>query len=110
MGRRDASGDAGRVALWVLVALILAFAVLGVILSFAMGWTDYGMMGLGFGWMGLFMAVPAIVLVLILLVVVGALDRGGPQYDVPLETLNLRLARGEITLEEYHALRTELRR
>jgi uncharacterized membrane protein len=94
----------------VVVALILAVAVLGVIVSFAMGGMGSGMMGMGFGGMGLVMAIPAIVLVLVLLVVLGAFDRTFETRSYAVETLRLRLARGEIPPEEYEALREELLR
>ncbi|MFQ5838615.1 MAG: hypothetical protein ACE5HJ_07510 [Thermoplasmata archaeon] len=108
MSSRSDVGEVARILLWLLVALILAFAVLGVIMSFGMGWTGYGMMGMGFGWMGFLMAIPAIVLVLILLAVLGAFDRTYPSRSTALETLELRLARGEIDLEEFKRLREEL--
>ncbi len=110
MSRTSGTADAARLLVWVLVALILALAVLGVIMSFAMGWTGFGMMGMGFGGMGLVMAIPAIVLVLILLVVLGAFDRTYETQGSAMETLQLRLARGEIPPEEYEALRKELLR
>ncbi|MFQ6012178.1 MAG: SHOCT domain-containing protein [Thermoplasmata archaeon] len=110
MSRPSEAGEAARILVWVLVALILALAVLGVIMSFAMGWTGFGMMGMGFGSMGFVMAIPAIVLVLILLVVLGAFDRTYEAQSAALEVLQLRLARGEISLEEYETLRTKLLR
>lgn len=113
MGARSEIVEVGRILLWLLVALILAFAVLGVVMAFAMGvwgWGMGGMMGWGMGWWGLLMVVPALVLILILLVVLGAL--GGPTGpgDGAREALDLRLARGEITVEEHRRLREELRR
>ncbi len=109
MSDRGEASEVTRVLLWLLVALILAFAILGVVMSFGMGW-GYGMMGMGFGWMGLLMAIPAIVLVLILLVVLGAFDRTYPSRDRALESLDIRLAKGEVSLEEYKRLKEELRR
>ncbi len=75
MSRVSEADDTAGILLWALVALFLVMTVLGVILSFTMGWTGFGMMGMGFGALGLVMAVPAFVLVLILLVVLGAFDR-----------------------------------
>ncbi len=112
MSRNEAT-DAARILLWLLVALILAFAVLGIVMSFAMGWTGWtghGMMGFGFGGMGFLMAIPVIAIVLILLVVLGTFDRTYPPRSSAMEVLRLRLARGEITLEEYTRLEEELRR
>ncbi len=68
------------------------------------------MIGMGAGGMGLIMAIPAIIIVLILLVVVGAFDKTYTQSNTALETLQLRLARGEITPEEYSSLREQLMR
>ncbi len=75
MSRVSEANDTARILLWALMALFLVMAVLGVILFFTMGWTGFGMMGMGFGALGLVMAVPAFVLVLFLLVVLGAFDR-----------------------------------
>lgn len=108
MRRYGGTNEAARLLIWVLVALILALAVLGVVLSFAMGWTGPGMMGMGFGGMGWVMAIPAIVLVLILLVVLGAFDRTYETRSSAMETLQLRLARGEIRPEEYEVLKEQL--
>lgn len=102
------TGDPSRVLLWLLVALILAFAILGVIMSFALGWRGFGMMGMGFGWMGFVMAIPVLVLVLILLAVLGTFDRTYDTKKTALETLGLRLARGEIPIEEYERVKGEL--
>ncbi len=77
-------------------------------MSLAMGWTGFGMMGMGSGWMGLIMAVPAIVIVLIILVVLGAFDTTYSSRNLAVETLDLRLARGEISLEDYSKLKEEL--
>ena len=110
MSRVSEADDTGLILVWVLVALFLALAILGVILSFAMGWIGFGMMGMGFGAVGFVMAIPAIVLVLILLVVLGAFDRTYETQSSAMEALKLRLARGEIPPEEYEALRKELRR
>ncbi|MFQ5908246.1 MAG: hypothetical protein ACE5JE_05415 [Thermoplasmata archaeon] len=110
MRRTTGTAESARLLRWVVVALILAVAVLGVIVSFAMGGTGFGMMGMGFGGMGLVMAIPAIVLVLVLLVVLGAFDRTFETRSSAIETLRLRLARGEILPEEYEALKEELLR
>jgi putative membrane protein len=110
MSGRSEAGEIARVLLWLLIALILAFAVLGVVMSLTMGWMGPGMMGFGFGWMGFVMAIPAIILVLILLAVLGTFDRTYTSKGAALEALELRLARGEISLEEYRKLREELLR
>jgi uncharacterized membrane protein len=110
MSGRSELGEVARVLLWLLIALILAFAVLGVVMSLTMGWVGPGMMGFGFGGFGFLIAIPAIVLVLILLAVLGAFDRTYPSSRTALEALELRLARGEISMEEYRKLREELER
>lgn len=110
MGGRSDGGEVARVLLWLLIALILAFAVLGVVMSLTMGWVHPGIMGAGFGWMGFIVAIPAIILVLILLAVLGAFDRTYTSKSAALEALELRLARGEISVEEFNRLREELLR
>ena len=99
MSRVSEADEAPRILLWVSVALFLVMAVLGVILSFTMGWAGFGMMSMGFGAAGLVMAIPAIFIVLILLVVLGAFDRTYGTQSSAMETLQLRLTRGEISLE-----------
>lgn len=110
MSRVNKADDTARILLWALMALFLVMAVLGVLLFFTMEWTGFGMMGMGFGALGLLMAVPAFVLVLFLLVVLGAFDRTYGTRSSAMEVLQLRLARGEISPEEYASLRGELRR
>ena len=99
-----------RILLWALLALFLVMAVLGVTLFFTMEWAGFGMMGMGFGAVGLVMAIPAFVLVLILLAVLGTIDRTYETHGSAMETLQLRLARREISLKEYELLQGELRR
>ncbi len=110
MSRVSEANDTARILLWALLALFLVMAVLGVTLFFTMEWTGFGMMGMGFGAVGLVMAIPAFVLVLFLLVVLGAFDRTYGAHSSAMEVLQLRLARGEISPEEYVSLRRELRR
>ncbi len=100
-----------RLLLWLIIAIVLAFGILAVVVSFTMtGWTGHPMMGLGFAWMGIIMAIPAIVIVLILLAVLGNLDTTYQPKSSALRTLELRLARGEIGLEEFGRLKEELER
>ena len=110
MSRVSEADDTARILLWTLMALFLVMAVLGVILSFTMGWAGFGMMSTGFGTWGFVMAISAIVLVLFLLVVLGAFDRTHGTQSSAMETLQLRLAQGEISPKEYVSLRGELRR
>ncbi|MEE9181049.1 MAG: hypothetical protein V3U33_00560 [candidate division NC10 bacterium] len=67
-------------------------------------------MGKGFDTVGFVKAIPAIVLTLILLAVQGTFDRGYGTHSSAIEVLQLRLARGEISPQEYGSLRGELRR
>lgn len=113
MSERTAAREASRILLWLLLALILSFAVFGAVMAFAMGTWGYGtmggMMGWGMGWWGVVMVVPALVLILILLAVLGTFDRvpPGPPSRAK-EALDLRLARGEISVEEYERLREKI--
>lgn len=97
-----------RQTLWLLVGLVVAVAILLPVLAISLGWTGSGMMGVGM--MGGVMLLPIVVLVLVLLVVLGAFDQTPVTSDASLEALNLRLARGDVSLEEYETLRREIRR
>ncbi len=70
------------------------------------------MMNGGWGWaMGAFMIVPAIILILIFVVALGGSEEKTiyvQQQQSPIEVLNQRLARGEISQEEYERIRTRL--
>ncbi len=110
MSDGEGAGEAARILIWLVVALVLAFTTLGIVMAFGMGWMGHGMMGIGFGGMGILLAVPAIVIVVVLLLVLGAFDKTYPRRDTALETLDLRLAKGEIDLEEYRELKEQLRR
>ncbi len=39
---QGSTNEASRILLWLLIGLMLAFTVLGVLMSFAMGWTGWG--------------------------------------------------------------------
>ena len=76
------------------------------------------MMG-GWGVGMAFMAVPAIILILVLIVVIGGLDEtpGARTYPVyvpaqpsPIDILDKRYAQGELSHDEYSRVRAELGR
>jgi len=74
------------------------------------GMMGRGMMG-GYGWGGGFGIVPLLTLILliagVILVARGAIGRT-PQSDEPLQILRQRLARGEITPQQYEELKKAL--
>jgi len=102
--------------LWLVIALISSVAIMAVIGAFAFsvnGGDMDDMMNGGWGWsMGAFMIVPAIILILIIVVALG-----GPedktvyvQQQSPLDILNQRFARGEISQDEYERMKAVLGR
>lgn len=106
--------------LWLVIALVISVAAMAIIGALTFSGTDnsYGMMGGGdWGWGMAFMAVPAIILILIIVVAIGGLDER-PAYNTypvyvppqssPIDILNQRLARGEVSQEEYDRIRTKL--
>lgn len=108
--------------LWLVIALVVSVAAMAIIgaLTFSGTDTGYGMMGGGdWGWSMAFMAVPAVILILILIVAIGGLDER-PAYNTypvyvppqpsPLGILNERFARGEVSQEEYDRIRAKLDR
>lgn len=101
---------------WLGIALVVAIALMVVlgIVSFANYGGSYSMMGNGsWGWAVLMMGVPAIILIIILLAALGGLREpaAGPVYapPQPLEILEQRYARGELTREDYLRIRDDLR-
>ncbi len=103
---------------WLGIALVIAIglmAVLGV-LSFSTYGGSYGMMGGGsWGWAALMMGVPAVILIIILLAALGGLREPMPSAGYapppanPLEILEHRYARGEVSREDYLRIREDLR-
>jgi len=106
--------------LWLVIALVISVAAMAIIGALTFSRTDnsYGMMGGGdWGWGMAFMVVPAIILIIIIVVAIGGLDER-PAYNTypvyvppqpsPLDILNQRLARGEVSHEEYDRIRTKL--
>lgn len=72
----------------------------------------YGMMGyLGFGWIPVAW-IGFIAVVLLIVLAISTFERNNaedPGKDNPIHTLKMRLAKGEITSEEYNSLIEELR-
>lgn len=102
---------------WLGLATILAVGLIALFAAVVMPYRGgYGMMGWGMGWGALFMAVPAVFLILVLLAALGAFQSSptypqalyGPPASPALETLNVRYARGEISREEYLRIRSEI--
>ncbi len=107
---------------WLAIALIVAVVLMGILGAAFMGayGGTYGMMG-GGGWSwGLaMMAIPGVILVVILLTALGGIGDGPPStrylaYAPPhanaVDILDQRYARGELSPDEYHRMRTDLSR
>ncbi len=104
------------IALVVAIGLMVAFGTL-TIASFG---GAYGMMGSGaWGWGLVMMAVPGAILILVLWAALGGLGNptAAAAYPVyppaegrPLEILDGRYARGELSREEYQRMRDDLTR
>lgn len=100
-------------------AIILAVGLVAVFAAaFMPVGSSFGMMGVGWGWGAVMMAVPAILLILVLLAALGAFTPSptyvppayGPPPSPALETLNQRYARGEISPADYERMRADLER
>ncbi len=103
--------------LWLGVALVVAIALMVLLglLSVSSYGGYYGMMGSGsWGWALLMMGIPAVVLIVILLIALGGLREPAvpPNYGAPpphpLQILEARYARGELTREDYLRIRDDL--
>ena len=97
---------------WLAVALIVAIGLMIVVGTLTMTTYGgyYGMMGsAAWGWGFVMMAVPGVVLVLILLAALRGL-REPPKAAAasPLDMLDERYARGEVTREDYLRARGDL--
>jgi len=104
---------------WLAVALVIAIALMVALGSWAMstygGYT--GMMSSGsWGWATLMMGAPAIILIVILFAALSGLREPtdvpayGSATQQPLEILERRYARGELTREDYLKIRDDLTR
>jgi len=110
--------DSKRSALvWLVGGLVISVVLIGIVAASSLSRSDgdYGMMG---GWsVGLaFMAVPVIILILILLIAIGEFgERPGyntypvyvPPQPSPLDILDQRYARGDISSDEYCRMKAE---
>lgn len=106
--------------LWLVIALVFSLAAMAIIGSLAFSGNDsgFGMMGGGnWGWSMAFMAVPAIILILIIAVAIGGLEKR-PAYNAypvyvppqpsPVDILNQRYAQDDISHDEYERIRAKL--
>jgi putative membrane protein len=100
---------------WLGAALVVAIALMVIfgVLSFSTYGGYYGMMGSGsWGWAVVMMAVPAGILIVILLAALGGLREpvAYPGYAPAnsLEVLEQRYARGEVSREDYLKIRDDL--
>lgn len=103
---------------WLGIALVVAIALMAIlgVLSFSTYGGSYGMMGSGsWGWAAMMMGVPAVILIVILLAALGGLREPmaspvyAPPSQNPLDVLESRYARGEVTREDYLRIRDDLR-
>jgi putative membrane protein len=118
VSRSDTMTDRKTNALVLLVAgLVISVVLVGIAGagSFSRTDGDYGMMG-GWGVGMAFMVVPAIILILILIIVIGGLEERPvhntypvyvPPQPSPLDIIDQRYARGEIGRDEYSRMRAE---
>ncbi len=104
---------------WLAIALVVAIALMAVlgVLSFSSYGGYYGMMGSeSWGWAMLMMGVPAVVLIVILAVALSGMQEPAvdpnyvPPASNPLDILEQRYARGELTREDYLRIRDDLLR
>ena len=105
---------------WLGIALVVAIALMAIFGAVALSpWGGsygggYGMMGNGsWSWALLMMGIPAVILIVILVVVlVGIREPSSTPAQAsamtPLETLNARYARSELSREEYLRIRNDL--
>ena len=100
------------------ISIVLIVAVTGLAIIFGLlggGLTDGGMMGGMMGFGGLFMLVPVVFVILLIYALV---DRDRPTYlvgtcfdlDNPMQVLEHRYARGELSREDYLRMREDLSR
>lgn len=104
---------------WLGIALVVGIALLAIFGALAFstwggpyGDGSYGMMGGGnWGWAALLMGIPAAILIVILVVVLMGIREPVPNpapTTTPLEILDVRYARSEISREDYLRIRSDL--
>ncbi len=104
---------------WIVIAIVLGIGAIALIAaSTAPSNGSYGMMGNGaWGWGILMIGVPALILIVVLLAVLGAYREPTaavfyPAYVPPsanaLDALEQRYARGELSREDYLRIRADL--
>lgn len=105
--------------MWLGIALVVALALM--VIVGALGASTYGgyygMMSSGsWGWAALMMGIPAVVLIVVLLAALGGLGEPAavptfaPSRENPMDILEQRYARGEVTREDYLRIRDDLTR
>ncbi|HLB67240.1 MAG TPA: SHOCT domain-containing protein [Thermoplasmata archaeon] len=114
----DAQTKASSLWIWIVAIVVLGFGLLALFAAAMPTDGHFGMMGSGsWGWAVLMMAVPAIVLIAVLILILSALrvPSQGPTYPGPmppppsaLDALDHRYARGELSREEYLRMRGDL--
>lgn len=101
------------IALAVAILLMAIFAALS-LWAFGGSSRGYGMMGgEGWGWPVMVLGIPVVILIVVLIVVLVGLREPGPASVpppsvTPLDTLNARYARSEISRDEYLRIRDDL--
>lgn len=104
---------------WVILAIVLGFGVIALIAAATVPSSGYyGMMGNGtWGWGILMMAVPAFILIVILVALLSGFREPSPAVIYPsfvpshanaLDVLEQRYARGELSREDYLRIRGDL--
>jgi putative membrane protein len=105
-----------NMVIWLLVALIAILAVAAIVIVIATLFLNpfgYGMMGM-MGSGAIFMIIPVLIIAIIIIAIVGLTgsshypDQYPPQTITPLQVLELRYSRGEISREQYQQMRSDL--
>ncbi|SRR6266568_155264 len=103
---------------WAVLAIVLGSGVIALIAATAPSSGYYGPMGNGtWGWGILMMAVPALILIVLLVALIGGFREPTPAIVYPaypashanaLDVLEQRYARGELSREDYLRIRGDL--
>jgi putative membrane protein len=99
------------VALIAILAVALVVIVIAILFLKPFGYGMNGMMGSG----AIFMIVPFLIIIIIIIIAIVSLtgsyhypDQYPPQTITPLQVLELRYSRGEISREQYQQMRSDL--